>query len=121
MFCVFGSCVLSRSTTVFRHDVLSIDVTNFNGCFDWLFGPKSDSDWWMAGIRAEILGSAILIGYRAYTMTRRSSTAFLIGCSFGFGDSYWRMKFSRPGLGPKVSDRFRSVSCTNMTSYNGAS
>jgi hypothetical protein len=33
-----SKCVLSGSTTVFRHDVLSIGVTNFNGCFDWL--PK---------------------------------------------------------------------------------
>jgi hypothetical protein len=66
----------------------------------------------MTGIRAEILGSAVLIGYRAYTMTWRSSTSFLIGYSVGFGDSDWRMKFSRPGLGPKVSDRFRSVSRT---------
>jgi hypothetical protein len=31
-----SKCVRSRSTTVLRDDVLSIDVANFNGCFDWL-------------------------------------------------------------------------------------
>jgi hypothetical protein len=58
------------------------------------------------GIRAEILDSAILIGYRAYTMTRRSSTSFLIGYWVGFGDSDWRMKFSRPGFGPRCAEAF---------------
>jgi hypothetical protein len=74
-----------------------------------------DSDWSMAGIRAEILGSAIMIGHRAYAMTQRSSTSFLIGCSVRFGDSDWWMKFSSPGLGPRCAEAFHVQNMTSST------